>query len=266
MRTKTTSEPPRFATGSVICLDKWQGNTDHLSLSMNLLRCHRIRPLLLLLLLAVAGFLSAQEIVTASEYFGTVAANYGRIETYAAQMVWSDNSGAMRASLVYKRPNLIRIDFEQPEDQWMIFDGDQLVIYVPVLNTVLVQDLRGSSGSGQVDVGPLTAEGLSIMRRTYDVTFLESAEPVPIDEGSSLMVTKLRLERSAVTEGFRELVLSIDENLFIRRFVATTVDFEQVQMDLSEIQINQLIPDAWFEEEFDPSASVDENFLYNPEG
>jgi outer membrane lipoprotein-sorting protein len=231
---------------------------------MNLLRRHSRQSVLLLLLLVLSVSAGAQEIATASEYFDGVATNYAAIETYAAEMVWSDAGGTMRGSLYYKRPNLIRIDFEQPEEQWLIFDGDDLMIYVPPLNTVLLQSLRDSPGSA--GVGAFTAEGLDIMRRTYDVTFLESAEPVPIDQGSSLLVTELRLERRAVTEGFRELVLSIDETGFIRRIVATKVDWEQVQMDLSDIQINQLIPDALFEEEFDPSASVDEDFLYNPEG
>ena len=231
---------------------------------MNLFRRqHRLLFLLLFFAVIVASP-AAQEIVTASEFFETVATNYAAIETYAAQMAWNDDGNTMRGSLVYKRPNLIRIDFEQPEDQWLIFDGDQLMVYIPALNTVLLQDLRDSPNTAQV--GVVTAEGLAIMRRNYDVTFLESAQPVPIDEGSSLLVTKLRLERRGVTEGLREIVLSVDENGFIRRMLATKVNWGQAQLDLSEIQINQLIPDSLFEEDFDPSASVDEDFLYNPEG
>ena len=103
------------------------------------------------------------------------------------------------------------------------------------------------------------------MRRSYEIAYLEGPDPVPLDEGSSVMVTQLRLDRKQVTEGFRELVLSIDANGYIRRMVGTMVDWETVRMDLSGIQINQFIPDARFEEDLDASASVNENFLFDPE-
>jgi len=211
-------------------------------------------------LILVAGMAPAQEILTANEYFENVASNFRSIENYVADFVWTDANGEMSGVLLYKAPNLIRIDFDDPADQWLISNGDELLVYLPRYNVVLQQELRGGSG-----VGALTAEGLAIMRRSYNVAYLEGPEAVPLEEGSSEMVTKLRLDRKQVTEGFREIILSIDENGYIRRLVGTMVDWNEVQMDLSGIQINQFIPDARFDEELDAAASVNENFLFDPE-
>ena len=61
-------------------------------------------------------------------------------------------------------------------------------------------------------------------------------------------------------------MLSVDETGFIRRMVGTMVDWEEVQLDLDEIRINQNIPTARFDYEPEADASVRENFLFEPEG
>lgn len=224
----------------------------------------RFVPALLLLLLVVPSGLFSQQILTANEFFDTVAANYGSVEDYTADMVWRDESGTWRGTLTYKRPDLIRIDFTEPEDQLLVSNGEKLTVYIPAYNVILEQELRDQVSD--TPGGLATAEGLSLMRRNYDIAYLEGPEPVPMEEDSDLFVTQLRLDRKQVTEGFRQLVLSIDEEGFIRRIDGTKVDWEEVQMELSNIQINQRISDQLFEEDPDPSASVYENFLYDPEG
>ncbi len=215
----------------------------------------------LLALLCVGG-LGAQEILTANEFFDTVATTYAAIEDYIAAYRWSDENGTMTGTLTYKRPNRIRIDFTEPENQVLVTNGELLTFYVPPpFNVVLQQELRPGES---FDLA--SSEGLSLMRRNFDIAYLEGPEPVELDDGSDLFVTQLRLDRKQVTEGFRQLVLSIDDTGFIRRIAGTTVDWEDVQMDLSDIQINQRVSDQLFEEDPDPSASINENFLYSPEG
>lgn len=210
----------------------------------------------------LASQVAAQDILTANEFFDTVAANYATIEDYIADYTWTAESGQMVGTLTYKRPNRVRIDFTTPADQVLVSNGRLLMVYVPGFNVVLQQELRPGGGSGDL----ATAEGLVLMRRSYDIAYLEGPEPVPLDEDSDVFVTKLRLDRKQVTEGFRELVLSVDDSGFIRRIEGTTIDWEEVSMDLENIRINQRVSDQLFEEDPDPSASVDENFLYDPEG
>jgi outer membrane lipoprotein-sorting protein len=212
----------------------------------------------------VPAGLIAQQILTANEFFDTVAANYASIEDYTAEYVWRDENGTMRGTLTYKRPDMIRIDFSEPEDQWLVLNSEELMVYVPAYDVVLQQDVREQVGDQAASLA--SEQGLALMRRNYDIAYLEGPEPVPLDEDSEVFVTQLRLDRKQVTEGFRELVLSVDEDGFIRRIDGTKVDWEEVQMELSDIQINQRISDQVFEEDPDASASVNENFLYDPEG
>ena len=207
---------------------------------------------------------SAQQVLTAREFFDTVAANYAGIEDYTADMVWRDERGTMRGTLTYKRPNLVRIDFTQPADQLLVSNGQRLMIYVPSQNVRLVQNLRSQVGGAPG--GMATAEGLALMRRNYSIAYLEGPEPVPLTSGSSTYVTKLRLDRRQASESFRELILSVDENGFIRQIEGTKVDWEIVVMELSDIRINQRISTQLFDAEGDSSASIEENFLYDPEG
>jgi outer membrane lipoprotein-sorting protein len=216
----------------------------------------------IVLFVVLAHGLFAQDILTANEFFGTVATNYATIEDYIADVTWNAESGTMTGTLTYKRPNRVRIDFTSPADQVLVSNGQLLMIYVPAFNVVLQQELRPGGSTGDL----ATADGLILMRRSYDIAYLEGPEPVPLDDGSEEFVTKLRLDRKQVTEGFRELVLSVDDTGFIRRIDGTTIDWEEVSMDLQNIRINQRVSDQVFEEDPDPSASVDENFLYDPEG
>ena len=223
-----------------------------------------LTSILMILFLGAPAGLFAQQILTANEFFDNVAANYATIEDYVATVAWSDESAAMRGELTYKRPNLIRIDFTDPEDQVLVSNGETLMVYVPAYNVVLQQELREPVEAAPGGIA--TEEGLALMRRNYNIAYLEGPEPVPLSEDSEVFVTQLRLDRKQATEGFRQLVLSVDEAGYIRRIDATKVDWEEVRMELSDIRINQRISDQVFEEDPDPAASVNENFLYDPEG
>ncbi|MFP4377833.1 MAG: LolA family protein [Spirochaetales bacterium] len=218
---------------------------------------------ILLVAFSVANSVGAQDILTAEEFFANVSANYADIQDYVADMSWQDGSGTMTGSLLYKRPNKLRIEFSRPSGQILVSDGSVLKIYQPGLNVVLQQDLSGLGGG---PAGLVSEEGLALMRRNYAIAYLEGPEPVPLDEESSLLVTKLRLDRRQRSESFRELILSVDQDGFIRRIEGTRVDWQNVQMDLNEIRIDQGLSDRVFEEDPDPSASVNENFLSDPEG
>ena len=215
------------------------------------------------LFLFSAGTATAQQILTATEFFNAVAANYASVEDYTATMAWLDERGSMSGALAYARPNRIRIDFTDPAEQILVSNGTMLQVFIPQFNVQLRQTLRGDADAPG---GLVTAEGLALMRRNYNIAYLEGPEPVPLDPGSATFVTQLRLDRKQVTEGFRQLVLSIDDGGFIRRIVGTKVDWEQVRMDLSDIRINQRISDSFFEQESDPAASATDDFLFSPGG
>ena len=95
----------------------------------------------LFLLLPVIAF--SQDILTAPRFFDSVSERYGEINDYVAEVAIQREEGDMVGTLYYRAPNLLRIDFSEPEEQVLVSDGENLMIYVPAYNVVLQQDLRG---------------------------------------------------------------------------------------------------------------------------
>lgn len=223
--------------------------------------------------LLIVAPLAGQEILTAVNYLDTVAERYGTVDDYIADIVMTTTEETMSGTLYYRRPNLIRIDFEDPPEQVLVSNGETLTVYVPRFDVVLQQTLRAreSDGSG----ADLASErGLQLMRENYSVAYLESPDPVPLDAGEGAdddaaedeLVTKLRLDWRSTSEQFRQLTVSVTEERLIRRIVGITVDYEEVQFDFTNVRVNQNIPPARFEYDPPASANVFEGFLFDNEG
>jgi outer membrane lipoprotein-sorting protein len=77
------------------------------------------------------------------------------------------------------------------------------------------------------------------------------------------MVVQLRLARRAISEGFREIILSIDPNtLLIRRIDGRTITEGSVRFDFSDIRTNVGIPELRFAYTAPPAANSYNNFLF----
>ncbi len=224
----------------------------------------------------VSGF--AQEILTASAFFDKVAQTYSKVNDYIAQVVFSGKGVTMKGTLSYRAPNMIRIDFSDPKDQVLVSNGKVLKIYMPKYAVVFRQTLTapgnaggknggntpavGTSGGG-VQLGQLgTKEGLSLLRKSYSIAYLNGPDPVPLDDGSSEMVVKLKLDWRTTSEGFRQLNISIGKDGYIRRIVGVDVGYEQFQFDFLNIKVNQNIPPTLFEYDAPGSANIIDNFLF----
>ncbi len=221
-------------------------------------------PLLCVLFLLVSGFLlTAQEIVTGTDFFDRVAANYGNIQDYLAdfEMIVEDN--LMSGTIYFSQPNRMRIDFTEPEEQVLVSDGQIIQVYVPEYNVTLTQTLNEQTNPGTA----ISEEGLQLLRRNYQIAFLNSPDPEPLEEGdaSSELVYKLFLTWRNTAQGFREIEIAVTPDLFIRRMTAVTADRKNVQFSFNDIQINQNIPDARFEYDSPPSSNNFDNFLYGVE-
>ena len=79
---------------------------------------------LCLMLLFLSLSLSAQGILTASSFFKSVSENYATIKDYEADIDIKAAKNSMSGHLSYKTPNLLRIDFTNPEEQVICFNGD----------------------------------------------------------------------------------------------------------------------------------------------
>ena len=209
------------------------------------------------------SFATAQDIQTAEQFFAIVSERYAGISDYEARISIQTQRTTMLGTVWYKAPSLLRIDFTQPADQVICFNGDSLVVYVPEYRAVLSQSVSSSGAGG---AGMATADGLKTMRRNYTVAYESSPNPVPLEEGSAEQVIKLVLNRRTVAEGYKTIVLSITPDThIIRRISGTTLSNETFVFDFSEVKTNQGIPETRFVYDSPASANVYNNFLFKSE-
>ena len=217
----------------------------------------------LILILCVSGPVSAQEILTAEYYFDQVSARYGKIQDYTATISITQGETVMTGTLYYKNPNLLRIDFTDPEDQVLVTNGSELTIYIPKYEVILVQKLRRRSQAALASMA--SEQGLNLLKKNYGVAYLSGPEFVPLEEGSEEQVRKLKMESRSTAEGFRQIVLAIGRTGLIRRITGVTIGYEEFVLDLTDIVVNQNIPDTRFEYDSPPYANVYNDFLFEAE-
>ncbi len=219
--------------------------------------------IIMILVLYDRGFLSAQEIQTAENYFDEVSARYGKIQDYTATISITQGETVMSGTLYYKNPNLLRIDFTDPEDQVLVTNGSELTIYIPKYEVILVQRLRRRSQAALASMA--SEQGLHLLKKNYGVAYLSGPEYVPLDEESDEQVRKLKLESRSTAEGFRQIVLAVGRTGLIRRITGVTIGYEEFLLDLTDIIVNQNIPDTRFEYDSPPYANVYNDFLFEAE-
>jgi outer membrane lipoprotein-sorting protein len=222
---------------------------------------------LVLFLLLFGGFfvLSAQDIITAERYLSIVGERYGSIRDYEARIDIRSGNSTMRGTVSHLSPSLLRIDFSDPQDQVIVFNGEMLTIYLPEYRAALNQSIntpgRRAGPSGGASLA--TSQGLALLRRNYIPAFVTGPDPVPLESGSSEQVIKIRLTRRSVSEGFREILLDINpETYLIRRIEGRTIADSVVRFDFANISINQGIPEQRFVYDSPASANVYNDFLF----
>jgi len=204
----------------------------------------------------------SQEIVTADRFLQMVSEHYATIRDYEASIVVRSGNSVMPGTVSYLAPSSLRIDFTQPANQVILFNGDMLTVFVPgpppfVLNQSVAQN-RAFAGANLA-----SAEGLNLLRRNYVPTFVTGPEPVSLEANSHEQVVKLRLVRRNVAEGFREIILSVNPNTnMIRRIVGTTIAGVNVQFDFTNVRVNQGIPEMRFVYTPPAGANTIHNFMF----
>jgi outer membrane lipoprotein-sorting protein len=205
----------------------------------------------------------SQEIITADRYLEMVSERYGVIRDYEANIAIRSGSSEMSGNVSHLSPSFLRIDFTRPAEQVIVFNGELLTVYLPEYRAVLNQSITQSRRSGASGASMASAQGLSLLRRNYVSSFVTGPDPLPLDASSPEKVVKLRLARRSVSEGFREIILSVNpDTKLIRRIEGRTIADSHVQFDFSNIRINQGIPEQRFIYDSPASANVYNNFLF----
>lgn len=217
---------------------------------------------MLALLLAVSIQLAAQSITTAASFFQSVSEYYGTINDYEATMSITAGRSQMQGQVSFKRPNLLRIDFSNPKDQVILFNGDMLTIHLPGISSNLKQSV--SPSSDQAGMNLATPQGLALMNRYYSVAYEVGQDPVPLSESNPEQVIKLILYPRNSSEGFRRIKLAIVPNTkLIRQVEALTTQGQTFVFTFSDYRLNQNIPDQRFVYDAPSDANNFNNFLFS---
>lgn len=214
---------------------------------------------------AVYASLLSQEITTASVFFSRVSEVYGTMHDYIADTTISTGTDSrkqtMHATVYFKRPDKLRIDFTKPAEQVILFTGETLTIYLPAYRMVLNQVMEKDSTAGSANLA--TPQGLSLLRRSYTIAYETGAAPQPLDENSSEPVVVLALNRRSATETFRTIRLLITPgSKLIRRIEAWPISGSKITFDFYNYRLNTGIPDAKFLYDIPPNADMLNNFLF----
>ena len=217
-----------------------------------------------LCVLFVFGFgipVFAQEILTASAFFKSVSEVYGTIRDYEADIDIKAGRASMRGRVSYKKPDLLRIDFSNPAEQVICFNGDLLTIYLPGQQVILNQSVDNSSGAG---ANLATSQGLALLSRYYSPAYETGPDAVPLDDDSDEMVVRLVLRRRNTSEAFSSIKVSVSPtSMLIRRIEAVTPQGENFTFDFRNYVLNQGIPDLRFIYDPPTSANNYNNFLFS---
>ncbi|MCR5124338.1 MAG: outer membrane lipoprotein carrier protein LolA [Treponema sp.] len=212
-----------------------------------------------LLSFSLIAHVFADGIVTASSFFDSVSSVYASLRTYEANLDIKAGRTTMSGKVSFKRPALLRIDFTNPSEQVICFNGDRLTIYLPGSSAILNQSVQANSGANMA-----TSQGLSLMKRYYNIAYEKSSAPVPLSEGSSEQVIKLTLSRKNTAEAFRYIKMAIlPESKLIRRIEGITPQGESFVFTFSSYATNVQIPDNRFVYDAPSSANNYNNFLFN---
>ena len=218
-----------------------------------------------LFILLISGIccLFGQEIVTAEKYLETVSEHYGSVRDYEANITIRSGNSDMTGIVSHLSPSFLRIDFSRPADQVIVFNGELLTIYLPEFRAVLSQSINQSRRTGAAGASMASAQGLTLLRRNYVPSFVTGPAPEQLDNNSRERVVKLRLTRRSISEGFREIILSINpDTKLIRRIEGRTIAESEVRFDFTNVKINQGIPEQRFIYDSPASANLYNNFLF----
>lgn len=221
------------------------------------------KAIIFLALLIIPAFsLWSQQ--TAEKFFSSVSEQHGDVSDYQAYITITKGNDVQTGDLYYKTPNQMRIDFLEPEGQVLIVNNELLELYIPKYRVSFKQTLKKHNTATLASM--VSDQGLKLLKRNYKIGYLVGPDPVPLEDGSSEIVVKLKLTWMSQTEGFREMEMSINpEDKTIRRIIGVTGSFETITFDFEDIDTLTQIPDTRFDYDSPPEGNPIENFLFEPE-
>jgi outer membrane lipoprotein carrier protein len=195
--------------------------------------------------------------IDADELLARVTKKYKALKDFRANVVIATSSPYMgetssSAGVLYsKQPNLVRVEFNEPLEQTVVFDGEYMYVYAPGGAQVLRYP---GAGLGYLADLPATIDSLST---DYDVSLAS-------ETGGGTYELHLNAKREPTT--FPEIRMWVDRE----RLVAVRADFYDAAGNctsyrFSSYKFNPGLPAGLFSFEVPPGVEiVDVNEQYGP--
>ncbi|MBO5826348.1 MAG: outer membrane lipoprotein carrier protein LolA [Treponema sp.] len=220
----------------------------------------KIYSFIISMFLVMGTSVFAQNITTASAYFKSVSEYYGTLKDYEVDFEIKMDKQETAGVLSFKAPDLLRMDYTNPKEQVIVFNGELLTVYLPNSDAILQQQVQDNGSA----VSLSTPQGLALLSRYYTVAYETGQNAEPLEEGSDEMVIKFILSRKSTAEAFRYIKIAVtaSSNL-IRRIEAVTPKGEEFIFNFYDYKLNQGITDQRFIYDAPPSANNINNFLFS---
>jgi len=181
---------------------------------------------------------------------------FDAMEDYTARLTWVNGKAEYYGTIQYKKANRFRIDFEEPEDQVIVSNGELLYIYIPYLKVVIQQSLTEATESSIL--ATTSQAGYAKLFDDYSFSFSGSSGLQPFRETRAYHL-KLYQKRSQV--GFKSMDLWISEDGYILQSAGVSPNGAEVRLAFSGIEVNQELPDYIFEFEVPADAQIMRNTI-----
>jgi outer membrane lipoprotein-sorting protein len=218
-----------------------------------------IAPVIILL---VSSALFAQDteeqikIISINDIKKTMEDTFASIEDYTADFEWVNGNVNYYGRILYKKPNKILLNFEEPEEQVIVSNGLSLYIYLPSLKIVAQQALNEESESTILTTA--SESGLVKLLDEYSFSFYDTSLPQSF---KNMMAYHLTLDQKKAKVGFKKMDLWVSDTGLILQSSGSSQSGIDVSLTFLNIKLTTEIPDYIFDFEVPTDAQIIRNII-----
>ncbi|UCB47269.1 MAG: outer membrane lipoprotein carrier protein LolA [Spirochaetota bacterium] len=221
-------------------------------------------PLLFIILLTTSPLFAQEEIdtdldiniVSINDIKMSMTDMFNSIDDYTADFNWINGDVSYLGVIKYKKPDKILLEFDEPEEQKIVSNGNVLYIYIPYLKVVAQQSLSESTES--MILSTASESGLSKLFDEYSFSFYGTSTLQPFG-GTNAYHLKLNQKRPKV--GFKQMDFWVSEDGLILQSNGVSPNEVEVSLTFSNIRLNEELPDYIFDFEVPADAQIIRNII-----
>jgi outer membrane lipoprotein carrier protein len=254
------------------------------------MRIKKISALLVLILsFGVYNLMPQEELIGAKELLQKISNKFkAEVKDFKADIKWIQGNNTQKGEIIFKNPQKVKINFNDPAGQVICSNGYDLWVYISTLNTILHQkimdrqriktDTKGKTDSGknkngqnkskndqsksEPPVNPifLNPVGYDKFLSEYSVEYDETKDKIAYTDGTKVYKFKLIRWRSSKSS-FNVIFLTVQENGLARQIEGITASYRKIVYQLDNYKVNNNISELLFDYEPPAHATLIDNFI-----